>query len=1114
MSIEESPHFSSAPPLEQLSVAEKGKERPQKGGCENPLERGLRQARTDSGTLYGRDEEQHRILEAYLRIRDIETQSNNDEAEILGSELVLISGPLGIGKSCLARSIRHRVEEMDMGYLMSSKFHPLQRIEPHMAFVEALSDFAIRALDRRDASHFRKTISLHGRNNEYCLLLDVIPSLKTLLGDGFDRNTSATKETESSTTSNSESPSIERDDTASNDDVKVEVSTDHRQLLALRDDAQSQKHQYHTTGAIRRLKSALQALVRAIATPNKPLVWILDDLQWADEYSLAVMKALLDDRAIKGVLFIGTYAGDLNNPEERIKSSLSRLQESNVPCCRLALEPLHESAIAHMLAETLHEESDRVRSLSSFLHSRTGGNAYSVWALLADLYEHDLLSFDKDQVVWDMDLLPQSTFTVHSVIQSKMQRLNVDDQKGLQIAACLGSTLHRRILTGVLSPPEPQAFTRLVERAASQGLLSWDETRNCWCFAHNVIQNAVYQTIPEHERCTFHYRIGRKLWRMLDLSEMNQYIFLIVDQLTYSMECLVEQQERTAVAKLCLCAGIQAVELSSFCLSAGYLERGIALLDPRSWRDDYELSLDLYSAAAEVSNSLGRFDRVQDLVAVTVQNGRSLGDTVRAQASLVHALGSNGNFAAALKMGLDLLEKLGEPLPRKLNRMRIATEFISLRRRLKAKSSEAILRFPHMANNEKLAAMQLLNLVFFYALIEGFENVPLIGFRLVRLTLDYGLCAVSCVGFVLFSATLFGYVPSHCIFRYLVHSRTDDALALFRSVGKDFTEGERIGQLSFSLYEKFDTKAWLARLSVFYFDFVHGWMRPLDSGTERLKEACQAGLESGDIEFALACELVYLYNHFESENLTRLVRQWELIEKLTALYGQGSALLMTVAVRQLMQNLMDKSTQYPHLLNGSFLNETRAQLVNSNPLLFAWTQIQMALLNILFGRYSEASLHAKNGRPLATNTYGPQCGGFNVFLCGFADVACARQQHSGRAKYAKRCSRQLLDSANRGETLYFIGKHYLLEAELAALAGKTASARTLYIVAISTSQKAGLKMQTALANERAARFVLNQGDRERSLHFFREALAWYRAWGATVKAEHLEREMDAFDLSH
>jgi predicted ATPase len=753
MSIEESPNFSSAPPLDHLSVVARGKERPQQGGCENHLERWLRLARTDSGTLYGRDEEQKRILEAYLRIRDIRYQSNDDEVETLGSELLLITGPLGIGKTGLARSIRHRVEEMDMGYLISSKFHPLQRIEPHIAFVEALSDFAVHALDRGDASHFQRTISLLGRGKEYCLLLDMIPSLKTLLGHGFDQSTSATNEMVSSTTS------MEHDD--SNDDVVVEVSADHRQLLALSKDAQSQKHQYHAAGAIRDFKSALQALVRAIATPDKPLVWILDDLQLADEYSLAVIKALLDDRAIKGVLFIGTYTGDLDNPEERIKSSLNRLQESNVPCCRLALEPLRECAIVRMLAETLHEENDRVRSLSSFVHSRTGGNAYSVWALLADLYEQDLLRLDKDQFVWDMDLVSQSTCTVYRVIQSKMQRLNVEDQKGLQIAACLGSTLHRRILIGMLSSPELQAFTRLVERAANQGLLCWDETRTCWCFTHNASQNAVYQTIPEHERSTFHYRIGRKLWRMLDLSEMNQYIFLIVDQLTYSMDCLVEQQERTAVAKLCLCAGIQAVELSSFHLSAGYLERGIALLDHRSWRDDYELSLDLYSAAAEVANSLGRFDRVHDLVAVTVQNGRSLSDTVRAQASLVHALGSNGKFAAALKMGLDLLEQLGEPLPRKLNRMRIAIEFTSLRRRLKAKTNESVLRLPHMANREKLAAMQLLNLVFVYALIEGFDNVPLIGFRLVRLTLDYGLCAVSCVGFVLFSATLFGYVPSH-----------------------------------------------------------------------------------------------------------------------------------------------------------------------------------------------------------------------------------------------------------------------------------------------------------------------------------------------------------------
>ena len=69
-----------------------------------------------------------------------------------------------------------------------------------------------------------------------------------------------------------------------------------------------------------------------------------------------------------------------------------------------------------------------------------------------------------------------------------------------------------------------------------------------------------------------------------------------------------------------------------------------------------------------------------------------------------------------------------------------------------------ILRIPIMTDPKKLAAMEMMNLIFFYTFFVKPELTPLLGCRMVRLSLDHGLSAFSCIGFTLFALSVAGYV--------------------------------------------------------------------------------------------------------------------------------------------------------------------------------------------------------------------------------------------------------------------------------------------------------------------------------------------------------------------
>jgi predicted ATPase len=221
---------------------------------------------------------------------------------------------------------------------------------------------------------------------------------------------------------------------------------------------------------------------------------------------------------------------------------------------------------------------------------------------------------------------------------------------------------------------------------------------------------------------------------------------------------IVERVERTAVAKLCLRATERAVHLASFQTAFIYVQHAISLLDARCWRDEYKLSMNLYNSAAEVAYCSGNIDDVFRSLEETFKHARSFEDTLRGQATKVYALGSSGRMKEAVTTGLDVLRELGETFPSKPSSLRIRFEIMRVKRRLKDKTNESLLRLPLIDDSEKLAAMQILNMTFFNAFSTYEKVAPLLVLRMITLTLDYGLSSISCMGFVVFAALLCGYV--------------------------------------------------------------------------------------------------------------------------------------------------------------------------------------------------------------------------------------------------------------------------------------------------------------------------------------------------------------------
>ena len=83
---------------------------------------------------------------------------------------------------------------------------------------------------------------------------------------------------------------------------------------------------------------------------------------------------------------------------------------------------------------------------------------------------------------------------------------------------------------------------------------------------------------------------------------------------------------------------------------------------------------------------------------------------------------------------------------------------------------------------------------------------------------------------------------------------------------------------------------------------------------------------------------------------------------------------------------------------------------------------------------------------------------------------------------------------------------FLLEAELAVVKGDHFSVLSKYTIAVAIAEKAGMLIELAIANERAARYFLSRNDHETGRPFMIQAFRSYHEWGCVLKLEQLKQE--------
>jgi len=262
------------------------------------------------------------------------------------------------------------------------------------------------------------------------------------------------------------------------------------------------------------------------------------------------------------------------------------------------------------------------------------------------------------------------------------------------------------------------------------------------------------------------------------------------------------------------------------------------LLEAQHWETQYSLSLNLFEMSASLSYMSGDVTKISTLLEEISSNARTFDDSLKASSLLVKLLASVSKFEEARSNCLMILSHFGEVFPSEISLPRVLDELSAVQSALRNTTHHQIKLLPQMVDKNKLNAMKFLNMLCMYSITSKPMLLPLLSCRMVKLTLQYGFCDDSIVGYATAGYSMFLFTEN---VRLASH----------------------IGKVSEFLVEESPNKhALRSRLCIELVVTLKSITEPWHSVMNLFPGLYNSAMISGDVENAIICRWAYCIGTF------------------------------------------------------------------------------------------------------------------------------------------------------------------------------------------------------------------------------------------------------------
>jgi class 3 adenylate cyclase/tetratricopeptide (TPR) repeat protein len=245
-----------------------------------------------------------------------------------------------------------------------------------------------------------------------------------------------------------------------------------------------------------RLFDSVTSLLLAAAR-DRPIVIVLDDLHWADEPSLLLLRFAARELGSSGLLILGTYRDvelGRHHPLARMLGEMAGIEGSG----RIPLRGLSTAAVGRYIEMTAGAPSPP--GLADAVQEQTDGNPFFVGEVVRLLASEGKLTSGGSAAELQ---IPQG---VREVVGRRLDRLSEETNEVLRVAAVIGRDFDEDLVWRV-AEQEPGQLMKVAQEAIAERLVT-DLGDGRYSFAHALVRDTLYEELSPPKRSALHERAG------------------------------------------------------------------------------------------------------------------------------------------------------------------------------------------------------------------------------------------------------------------------------------------------------------------------------------------------------------------------------------------------------------------------------------------------------------------------------------------------------------------------------------------------------------------------------------------------------------------------------
>jgi len=258
----------------------------------------------------------------------------------------------------------------------------------------------------------------------------------------------------------------------------------------------------------RRCFATLTHCLLRLAEP-RPLLLVIEDLQWSDDTSLEFLLGLTRQLRSRPLLLLLTYRREEVHPA--LAHFLSALDRGRV-ALECSLSPLSMEEVHAMLRAIFQLKKPVRRDFLEALYQLTEGNPFFVEEVVKSLLASGDIYFSEG--TWDRKPLAELHIprSIQDAVQQRLRLLPEEARETLELAAVVGRHVDVALLQDLTGRPEAELLAVLDTLIAAQLLVQTEASQVA--FRHTLTRAAAYQGLLAQKRKALHWRVAQRIERL------------------------------------------------------------------------------------------------------------------------------------------------------------------------------------------------------------------------------------------------------------------------------------------------------------------------------------------------------------------------------------------------------------------------------------------------------------------------------------------------------------------------------------------------------------------------------------------------------------------------